>query len=232
VDAAVAGPGFRFEETSEARAWSEGVIGALYERATPRDAPGAEDLPVFVPAAVLVDAERIARAAGDLETGGVLLGHLRRDPRAGALHVEVTALVEASHTRATSERLSFTADTWTEARGLIRLRARNERMCGWWHVHPAHAWCRDCPIESQRRCRLARGFLSADDRFLHRTVFPAAWSVALVVTRVAFGGEEHALFGWNEGRIERRGYHVVSRPSQNEDAAACDEARATEDSHA
>jgi proteasome lid subunit RPN8/RPN11 len=167
------------------------------------------DLPVLVPARVLDDAASIARRAGDVEAGGILIGALRFDPAVPEAFLEVTALIEAPHTRAAADHVTFTAETWSAVRGGIGLRARDERMVGWFHSHPAHAWCRECSDEARRRCRFGRGFFSADDRLLHRTVFPAAWSVGLLVTRTAFGEEIHTMFGWNEGSIEQRGYHVL-----------------------
>ena len=53
------------------------------------------------------------------------------------------------------------------------------------------------------------GFLSADDRALHRAVFPRAYSLALVVTDAGRGDPTFALFGWREGVLERRGFGAV-----------------------
>ncbi len=166
-------------------------------------------LPVFVPSCVLDEAVTLARRSGDVEAGGILLGTLRFDAAAPEAFLEISALIEAPHTRAAADHVTFTAETWSAVRGTIGLRARDERMVGWYHSHPAHAWCRSCPDEARRRCRLARGFFSPDDRLLHRTVFPAAWSVGLLVTRTALGSEFHTMFGWHEGSIGRRGYHVL-----------------------
>jgi hypothetical protein len=52
-------------------------------------------------------------------------------------------------------------------------------------------------------------FLSEDDRLLHRTIFPRAYGLALVVNDVSFSDPTHSLFGWRNGLIELRDYRVL-----------------------
>ena len=185
---------------------TEGASGAA------RSSPAA-DAPLFVPRSVLDEARALSREAGARETGGVLVGHLRHDAGVPESFVEVTALIAAQHTQAEVDRLTFTAESWAAARGVLALRGRDELMLGWFHSHPVRHWCRECPIEAQRQCRLAHDYFSEHDRALHRAVFPAAWSVALVVNVVGFGEETISMFGWREGRIEPREFHVIGAPS-------------------
>lgn len=173
-----------------------------------------EPIPVFIPERVLDEAGQLTTAEqGERETGGVLIGHLFRDGDEARLFAEVTAQVPARYTEASSAKLTFTPATWTEVRAAISLRNRAEMMLGWWHSHPVREWCKDCPPEKQASCALAQGFLSEDDRLLHRTVFPRAYSVALVVNDIGEGGPTYSLFGWSRGVIEERSFHRLGKES-------------------
>jgi hypothetical protein len=73
-----------------------------------------------------------------------------------------------------------------------------------------HEWCKNCPPERKAACPLAQGFLSDDDCRLHRTVFPKAFTTAMVVSDVSEDRDVvHTLFGWRRGAIERRSYHIT-----------------------
>jgi proteasome lid subunit RPN8/RPN11 len=187
-----------------------------HDAGTSSDAVDPDDLPVLIPDRVLEEARALTAGAGPSETGGVLVGHLYRDPDRAVLFAEVTAQVPARHTEANATKLTFTPATWTEVRAALALRNRGEIMLGWWHSHPVREWCKKCPEERRRQCALARGFLSDDDRLLHRTVFPRAYSVALVASDVE-GGPTFTLFGWRRGLLEERTFHLSA---ENAHAAA------------
>jgi hypothetical protein len=178
--------------------------------ARPDDAE-ADDFDVIIPAHVLEEASALTTRAGDVETGGILIGHLGRDRDGGDIFAEVTALIPARHTVGDRSKLTFTSETWTDARGAVALRRDNETFLGWFHSHPHDAWCREkgCPPERQRACAAAQGFFSDDDLALHRTMFPRAFTVALVMTR-SIAGIRPRLFGWRTGRFEPRGFHVMT----------------------
>lgn len=171
--------------------------------------PNADDFEVLVPQTALSEAVEQTKAAGDRETGGILIGHLHRDPGTYEVFAEVTAQVPARHTESDSVKLTFTSDTWTDVRGALALRRRDEIMLGWWHSHPALAWCRKCPPERQRECHLATGFLSADDTALHRAMFPRAFSLALVLTHT-LDRVDPALFGWRAGVLQPRAFRLLA----------------------
>jgi hypothetical protein len=164
-----------------------------------------EELRVALPRHVLEEAAAHTRGRSGIETGGVLIGHLRWD---GDLFVEITEQIHATHAAGESTKLHFTPSEWTEVRRLMELRGQGESILGWWHSHPVRNWCGKCPEERQRGCPLRKGFLSADDKMLHRTVFPRAFMPALVASDVAYGDVEFALFGWEDGMMEPRGYYL------------------------
>lgn len=188
-------------------------LAALTARAALEGDASAADFPVLVPDRVLDEVREISRGAGDHETGGFLVGRLHRDATVPEIFLEVTAQIPARHVVSDTDRLTFTERTWTEAQAVLDLRGRGERWCGWWHRHPVRSWCRSCPPEKQRACRLGRGFFSEHDRQVHRAVFSRAWNVALVFNDVAFADASFSMFGWSRGDIRVRGYHVLAGSS-------------------
>lgn len=178
----------------------------------PTGPPSDHEFPVFIPRAVLHETEELSRAAGAIETGGVMIGRLHRDPSLPEAFLEITAQIPARHTVGDRASLTFTPDTWADARASIVERGRNEISVGWWHYHPVHTWCGECPPPKKRQCTLACGFFSEQDRKLHRVVFPAAHSVALVVNAIGEGSLSHSLFGWREGAITARGFFRIDAP--------------------
>lgn len=184
--------------------------------ATYTQAPGAlsgSEMPVFIPTPVLGEIRELARAAGESETGGLLVGHVRRDEQDDDLFLEVTAQLPARFTPATSTRLTFTAETWSELGAALAERRRSEIALGWYHSHPVHAWCAKCAPERRDVCGLRNGFLSAEDRLLHRAVFPRAYSLALLVNQLTPHESTLSLFGWQRGLLTARGHHQVAEPS-------------------
>jgi proteasome lid subunit RPN8/RPN11 len=191
---------------------------AQFTRRSVRYAPAdlSGDLPVFVPQEVLDETAFLSRKAGALETGGILIGHVHQDSSLPELFVEVTAQVPARHSRSELMRLTFTADTWSAVAASVKLRKKDEIMLGWWHSHsylkqdvagkPQGDGERKPPKSAERG---DMAFLSADDLSLHRTCFPRAYSLALVVAEGRSTGLTWALFGWNAGQICPRGFAVL-----------------------
>lgn len=167
-----------------------------------------DDGAVFAPRGVLDEVTRLAKAAESVETGGILIGRLHRDSRP-EIFVEVTAQIAARHVEADSTRLTFTSETWDDVRSALALRKRGEVMLGWWHSHPVKEWCKNCAPERQRVCSMSNDFFSAHDRALHRTIFPRAYSIALVANHQVDGRVTFSMFGWRRGSIEARGFNVL-----------------------
>jgi proteasome lid subunit RPN8/RPN11 len=210
-------------QTLQATSIPASAAMAARDGASIHEADGhADDFEVFVPQHVLDEASTLTRAAGDLETGGVLIGHLSRDSSWDGSHgafeifIEITAVIPAHHTLGTTTKLTFTSDTWTDVRHAVALRRQQEMVLGWFHSHPQHAWCRakGCALDDQLRCRSADGFFSSDDVALHRTMFPQAFTVGLLMTNSAKGITPRC-FGWRSGAIEPRGYRVLTARGQH-----------------
>jgi proteasome lid subunit RPN8/RPN11 len=93
------------------------------------------------------------------------------------------------------------------ARARLDRRPAGEVFAGWFHSHPD--FCSpDCPPAKRAVCPLRVPFLSEADLLLHAAVFPAAWSVALLVTD-AGDARIPALYGWRDGIVRRRGFHIT-----------------------
>jgi hypothetical protein len=185
----------------------EALMGASVEGGDAQ----AGDFDVFIPDGVLAEATTLTLQAGDIESGGILIGHLNRDPGGGDIALEITALIPARHAVGHAAKLTFTSETWTDVRHAVALRRTGELVLGWFHSHPQGAWCREkgCSPEQQRQCSAADGFFSVDDAALHRTMFSRAFTVALVMTH-SVKGVIPRLFGWRAGRIAPRGFRVVT----------------------
>lgn len=200
---------FAVEDVTAPLDFKETRLADLECGATPFGQANSEDVPVFIPQYVLDEAQSLTVNAGEFETGGILIGHLFRDPALPEIAVVITAQIAARHTRRKSTALTFTAETWTAVRAAVDLRRAGEMFLGWWHSHPAFAWCQtQCTPEQRKKCALQKAFLSADDMLLHRTVFPKAFHVALLANN-ADAGLEFSLFGWRRGMVQHRGFHIT-----------------------
>ena len=164
----------------------------------------------------------MTRQAEANEIGGILIGQLCEDGEQRRLFLEVTALIMAKHTLQETTKITFTPETWAALDAAIKLRRSDEQMVGWFHSHPAKYWCSPtCSPEARRNCPLGRNFFSGEDRMLHRTVFSAAHCVALVATNTD-DGLRYALFGWQQGIIAQRGFHVLNSTNSLAEATAAE----------
>jgi proteasome lid subunit RPN8/RPN11 len=165
------------------------------------------DVPLFIPARVIAEAMGLARQAGEVESGGVLIGKLFRDATGDELFSVVTAFIPAPHARAETTRLTFTADTWAAVRAAVELRGQDEILLGWAHSHPF--WCKSCPEERRRDCPLLRPFFSAHDVALHRAVFSGPFHIALLISDLGEDDLACDVFGWRYGMVAHRGYYLT-----------------------
>jgi hypothetical protein len=170
-----------------------------------------DDMPVFAPLRLLDEVASQTLAERGRETGGVLIGNLHRDSALPEIFAKVTAQIPAEHTRGDAVKLTFTPATWSAVDAAIKLRGRDEIYLGYWHSHPVHEWCksRECTLEKQKNCKLAKDFFSTDDEALLRAIFPRGHSLALVANDTAFAPLTFSWFGWREGSIQPRGYYLM-----------------------
>jgi hypothetical protein len=202
---------FRAAQATRVRP-SAALLAEFLAAAEPAGVHNANDLPVFFPGRVLDEVTQIYRERHDTETGGVLVGCLHRNLD-GQLFLEVTAQVPALHTDASATHLTFTAETWKAVRAAITLRNREELWVGWWHTHPIRSWTSEHGAASHGESgpAVSGGFFSPQDAALHRAAFVTAHSVALVVSDLGPELETYSLFGWREGAVVSRGFHILRR---------------------
>ncbi len=182
------------------------------------------DMLVFIHARVVEEAETLATSGEGMETGGMLIGRLCRDADPGDLYLEVTAQVPARHTVATGTSIRFPPESWAEADTAIALRNKGERLAGWHHCHPAELWaCRNCPAARRAECPASRPFFSIADCAVHRTVFPMAFNVALLLSFLEQDAPSIDLFGWREGRICPRGFYFIPEAGGSAPARGSDD---------
>jgi proteasome lid subunit RPN8/RPN11 len=181
--------------------------------AEPWDEPGADDFPVLIPRRVLEESVEEARAEPDREVGGVLLGHLRRDPIDGAVFLQVTCQVPAEKTEATTTSVTFTPETWARVREVVQVRGEGEVFAGWVHSHPFR-FCAECPVPTPKECLPKVLFYSSDDEFLMELSFAQPFMVGLLTAvepkvEQTLGHLPVKLYGWKDGKIQPRGFHVI-----------------------
>jgi proteasome lid subunit RPN8/RPN11 len=210
----VQGTGLQVEPASVAVPLQAGSLSALGQ-AEPWDDPRPEDLPVLIPRRVLEEAVEEARRAPEREVAGVLLGHLRRDVQTGEVFKEITALVPAEETEATTTSVTFTAATWARVRKVVEIRGEEEIFAGWVHSHPFRL-CSECPLPVPAECVSKVLFYSSDDVFLMEQTFPRPFMVGLLTAvepklERALGHLPVRLYGWRDGEVCPRGFHVIDK---------------------
>jgi len=211
---------FAVEEVSPPLPLKSSWLEDFVSRASACGDQHAEDIPVFIAQSVLAEAEQMTRDAAGVETASVLLGHLHRDRAGGDLFLEVTEQIPARNSQATATKVSFGPETWNAVRAAQALRGENEQWVGWFHSHPAFAWCSpQCAPEARAQCPLQRSFFSADDCAVMRTVFSKAFQIALLLTHTD-AGLQHALFSWRNGVIAQRGFHILGTDGEPTPAVA------------
>jgi hypothetical protein len=178
--------------------------------ASVRGEPLTGEMPVVTAGAVLDEISALTHAAGDLETGGVLIGHLLRDPDAREVFVRVTGQIPARLAEASEVRLAFSGDTWQDIQRQLDARRGDERIVGWWHSHPVAGWNSAEDAGEGPEPGVFDDCFSEHDLALHRAVFPGAHCVALVANRMSSSLVKFSVFGWHRAAIVRRGLHVGS----------------------
>ncbi len=197
------------ESIVEPLAVKSAVISDYLHRSTATGDHRNTRMPVFLPQSVLTEMEQLTRAAGDVETGGVLIGHVCHDHCVPELFLAISAQISAAHARQAPTSLELTPETWSAVEAARTLRGLEEMQLGWWHYHPSHTWCRECPPEKRRSCPLQTDFFSEQDIAVHRTCFPRALSVAVVITDRDPEGLSSVMYGWQDGVVRRRGFYVL-----------------------
>ena len=169
-----------------------------------------KSFPVFIPQEILDEMIEATHKAQAKETGGILIGYLHQDKAIPEVFAEVTCQIYAQHTQSDLTRLTFTAETWSDVEAARNIRGRDEILLGWWHSHSfMKEICKDCAQMKEGTCTASAAFFSLDDYYVHRTCFPRAYSIAMVISDSPCSGVTPKLFGWQNGQVSSRGFYVL-----------------------
>lgn len=212
-----AGPavrGMTVEECDPPLTIRERSIRALLASSIASGPPSQGDPPVFIPRRVLFEIAASAEAAGAVETGGVLLGHIHRDAEANEAFVVVTAQIPATQAAGELTKLTFTPETWAAVHAAVEARGSDEILVGWHHSHPVDHWASAKEAGEEEGVGMGPAALRGDhfseqDRHLHRTIFPSAFCVGLVAYLIGGTARNFSLFGWRMGLLEHRGFQIL-----------------------
>ncbi len=180
----------------------------------PWDDPDDQDVKVAVEQEVLEQAVEEARDAPDKEVCGFLAGHVMQEPN-GDVFVLVTGLASgAGTTEASGTSVTFTPSTFVAARNILRLRDADETIVGWFHSHPFR-FCEACPLPTPSECISKVMFYSQDDVHVMERAFDQPFMVGLLAAvepriETAIGHLPVRLYGWRDGSVQQRGFHVVN----------------------
>ncbi|MEQ1842778.1 MAG: Mov34/MPN/PAD-1 family protein [Verrucomicrobiales bacterium] len=208
---------FQIEESDPPVAFKEDLsFENLLSRSVAMTEEPDDNLYTFVAEQVVGEITAAADAAGELECGGILLGHLRRFPdRPGVIGVEISAQIPAPHqlAEATPHSIRFNEQVWDAVQAARNLRGDDVSILGWVHSHPARHWEKcppSCPPQARKNCpreRLQHPFFSRDDESVHQH-FSRAFHMALLV-HCGETATTVANFGWCLGRIRSRSWHLL-----------------------
>ncbi|MBN2329698.1 MAG: hypothetical protein JXR73_21330 [Candidatus Omnitrophica bacterium] len=166
-----------------------------------------KEFPVFIRRTVLDECIEQSKEAGSLEIGGVLLGSVGKDKDETFLEITHQIPVQSP---GTLNKLEFKPETWEYMRWKVQQRGVQGDWIGWWHTHSyLKDVCHKCEKYKTNSCHAGSLFFSTDDYAVQRTVFPRAYSVALVIGESPCAGLQYGLWGWRKGLMERRGFYVL-----------------------
>lgn len=143
--------------------------------------PASSPFPVFMHQRVNRYVTRHACENSDREVGGVLLGHIFRDPEDGVTYPVIDHALAGRFATEARGHLTFTRETWLDINKRREDLHPDEWVVGWYHTHPG-----------------LDIFLSDWDLFIHRNFFHKHWQVALVLDPHQ---DAASFFTWADGDI-------------------------------
>lgn len=170
-----------------------------------------EQSPVVIVMARPLLAQLREEAADSLEKerANILTGHLVKDPAMGQAVVVLGKIPAETDTAGSRAHFAFSPLTFLSIQQDLALRANGEIIVGWWHNHPP-------PCGGECRliippCKTSTVFFSSADRAVQRSSFPDPYMVAFVSGKGERKGPhdpETRSFGWKNGQIAEREFHV------------------------
>lgn len=143
--------------------------------------PPESPFPVFMHQRANSHTTRHARGSRDREVGGVLLGHVYRDPEDDVLYPVISHAISGRFAAEAPGHVTFTCETWLDIDRQREERYSGRQIVGWYHTHPG-----------------LDIFLSEWDLFVHRHFFRQPWHVALVIDPHQ---DTAGFFVWSQGQV-------------------------------
>jgi len=214
--------GFAVRATRQPVETVELPLAPLLARSRVVGAQDADLFPVIYTESAFDRADRISRRGADrsppVETGGVLVGFLASCPERGDVFVVVTDVLEATEAEEKSYSLYYSSRTWAAIQTVLQAMqsqpaTRAHRIVGQCHGHPFVPGegqpCEACP--HLEVCGRSSVFVSRDDESWSRAIFRGQpWQLSQIFGWNARGERVHGLFGLRDGRLQQRGFRVVS----------------------
>jgi hypothetical protein len=196
----------------------------LLAQSTPVDIENEDTtFPVFITREALEKAEKAALKGGGqpkpVETGGVLIGSLALCETTPEFCVIVRDVLEVQDADQTTFSLSYTSESWGKILTVLKARQGAHpddpvMLAGQVHGHPFRPGsgnlCAECPRLPV--CTANSAFASEDDQTWHRAVFAQQpWALCHIFGLSARGDWANRLYGLHDGRLQARGYYVLSQ---------------------
>lgn len=210
-DAAVKTPPLTFQRVA---------LRPLLRAATAVHEIDEESFAVFFTKEAFAKAERFARKGAQrqppVETGAVLIGTLCACPETGEFFCVVTDALEVLEAEETEFSLSYSGKSWLRIQTMMKARLAanpgcSDRVLGQCHGHNYRpgTMCEACP--KLPVCNLNNVFASQDDQSWSKAVFARQpWSLCGIFGLTARGDRVNGLFTLKDGRLQSRGFYLLS----------------------
>jgi proteasome lid subunit RPN8/RPN11 len=139
-------------------------------------------LPVYVTRSAMAEMRARAKAGGDFEVGGFLMGGYHRHD--GYAYVDITDQVPSLKAESARAHLTFSNEAQREFNETVEQRYPGKLVVGWYHTHPGYGV-----------------FLSGYDLFIQRSFYGSPEHVAVVIDPKASAEGEVGVFVWEKGDI-------------------------------
>jgi hypothetical protein len=210
-------PVFESARLAECLAKSQPIIGA----AEPPEPWAEPTFEIFVTEQVWDEGRKLAHRGDKNESAALYTGRLFRDTDSPEVFVVWDACLEAKQAVEEEYSVTFTGETWAQARQMLDLRRKRinprELFCASVHRHP---WFPEADSQGRRMCEAcaaakycgrSTAHPSTADFQWHRTVFTGQpWATLLIWGYNAREQEEFRLYGLENASFKERTIRLLT----------------------
>ncbi len=162
--------------------------------------PPESPFPVFIHQRVNRYTSHHARANGNREVGGLLLGRVYVSAEEGIAYPVINHAISARFATEARGHLTFTHQTWLDFIAQREEHFPHDEVVGWYHTHPG-----------------LDIFLSEWDLLIHRNFFRQPWQVAMVLDPHQ---DRAGFFVWSNNTVlDPLTPHTLFRMAENDEGA-------------